>query len=129
MSKILLVDDDLDFVESTKAVLESGASYQVTCAYDGEEALERIKEEKPDLIILDIMMPKKHGYTLCEELKSDAEYSDIPILLLTAVGSKMSRSRYTAQMGLMTKADDYIDKPVKPEELLNRVKHLLETRS
>ena len=125
MANILLVDDDLDFIESTKAVLESGASHQVTCAYNGEEALERIKAEKPNLIILDIMMPKKHGYALCEELKNNPEYSDIPILLLTAVGSEISRTRYTTQMGLMTQADDYIDKPVKPGELLSRVENFL----
>ena len=129
MSNILLVDDDIDFIEATKAVLKSRASYRVTCAYNGEEALERIKEEKPNLIILDVMMPKKHGYALCEELKNNPEYSDIPILLLTAVGSEISRTRYTTQMGLMTLADDYIDKPVKPGELLSRVEHLLEAHS
>jgi len=125
MAKILLVDDDPDFVESTKAVLESGASHEVKCAYNGEEGLERIKEEKPDLIVLDVMMPKKHGYALCDELKNNPEYSEIPILLLTAVSTQVSKTRYARQTGLMTQADDYIDKPVKPEELLNRVEELL----
>jgi CheY-like chemotaxis protein len=125
MADILLVDDDLDFIESTKAILESGTSHQVTCAYNGEEALEKIKAAKPNLIILDIMMPKKHGYALCEELKNNPEYSGIPILLLTAVSTELSRTRYTTQMGRMTQADDYIDKPVKPGELLSRVEDLL----
>lgn len=129
MAKILLVDDDEDFIQATKAVLESSASYEVTCADDGEAGLACVKEEAPDLIILDVMMPKKHGFALCEELKSTPEYSDIPVLLLTAVSRKMSSTRYHVQMGRGTKADDYIDKPIKPRELLSRVESLLAARS
>lgn len=126
MAKILLVDDDQDFVQATKAVLESGASHEVTCAENGEAGLECVKKETPDLVILDVMMPKKHGFALCDELKGTPEYSDIPVILLTAVSSKISSSRYNVQMGRGTEADDYIDKPVKPEELLSRVESLLQ---
>jgi len=129
MARILLVDDDQDFIQATKAVLESGASHEVTCADNGEAGLACVKEEAPDLVILDVIMPKKNGFAMCEELKRTPEYSDIPVLLLTAVSSKIASTRYHVQMGRGTQADGYIDKPVKPEELLSRVENLLAARS
>lgn len=78
MTKILLVDDDPDFVEATKIVLES-APYQVEVAYNGREALAKVHEEKPDLIILDIIMPEQDGFKVCKVLKEDPELSKIPI--------------------------------------------------
>lgn len=119
--KILLVDDDPDFVEAVKAVLEN-ADYDVTVAYDGEQCLEKVKDVAPDLIVLDVMMPGKDGYQTCEELKDDDETADIPVILLTAVASRVSTSKYTHRMGMTTAADDYIPKPVQPDELLERVK-------
>ncbi|MFQ5885962.1 MAG: response regulator transcription factor, partial [Anaerolineae bacterium] len=74
MTKILLVDDDPDFVEATKIVLES-APYEVEVAYDGTEALAKVYEEKPDLIILDIIMPEQDGFKVCKALKEDPELS------------------------------------------------------
>ena len=129
MAKILLVDDDSDFLEVIRIMLESQTSHEVRCAGDGEEGWERIREERPDLIVLDVMMPKKDGYTLCSELKDDDQYSDIPIILLTGVGSQTTSTRYTPQMGRMTQANDYVKKPIKPEELLPRIEHLLEVHS
>ncbi len=118
--KILLVDDDPDFVDAVKTVLES-ADYDVTVAYDGEECLEKVGGVKPDLIVLDVMMPGKSGYEVCEILKDDEATEDIPVILLTAVASKVSSSKYTHRMGMDTQADDYIAKPVQPAELLKRV--------
>ena len=124
MSKILIVDDDPDLVEAVTMILES-KDYDVIAAYGGIEGLEKAKTEAPDLIVLDVMMPDKDGYVVCKELKGDPKYREIPILLLTAVVSKISTTRYTQQMGLETEADDYIDKPVEPAELVKRIEVLL----
>lgn len=123
--KILVVDDDPDLVESVKMMLKD-KSYEVITAYDGIEGLQKAKEYSPDLIILDVMMPNKDGYAVCHELKSDPRYSRIPILLLTAVVSEMSKTTYTHRMGMEVEADDYIDKPVEPSELVKRAEILLQ---
>ncbi len=121
--KILLVDDDVDFAEATKVILES-KSYDVSIAHDGQEGLEKVRTEKPDLIILDVMMPHMDGYEVCAKLKADPACSRIPVLLLTAVGNAIPSSKYTKEMGMKTEADDYIPKPVEPLELVGRVEHL-----
>ncbi len=126
MTKILVVDDDPDLVESVTMILES-RNHEVIQAYGGIEGLEKAKAEKPDAIILDVMMPDKDGYAVCSELKGDPEYSEIPILLLTAVVSQIPSSTYTSRMGMETEADDYIDKPVEPGELAKLVERLLAT--
>ena len=124
MTKILVVDDDPDLVESVTMILES-RNHEVIQAYGGIEGLEKAKAEKPDAIILDVMMPDKDGYAVCKELKGDPEYSEIPILLLTAVVSQIPSSTYTSRRGMETEADDYIDKPVEPGELAKLVERLL----
>ena len=124
MSKILIVDDDPDLVEAVTMILES-KDYDVIAAYGGIEGLEKAKTDEPDLIVLDVMMPDKDGYAVCKELKADPKYGKIPILLLTAVVSKIPTTRYTQQMGLETEADDYVDKPVEPAELVRRIEVLL----
>jgi DNA-binding response OmpR family regulator len=126
MAKILVIDDDPDLVESVTIILEN-KNHDVIQAYGGIEGLEKAKAEKPDAIILDVMMPDKDGYEVCKELKGDPEYSDIPILLLTAVVSQIPNSSYTSRMGMETEADDYIDKPVEPGELVKLVERLLAT--
>jgi len=117
---VLVVDDDPDVVESVSMKLES-LKYRVAKAYDGVEAWERIKEERPDLVILDVMMPRKDGYKVCEEIKGDPEYSDIPVILLTAVGSAVTTTSYTHQDGMNTLADDFIPKPVDLDKLMEIV--------
>ena len=119
-AKILLIDDDVDFVEATKIVLES-KPYEVIEANEGEEGLRRAREEKPDLIILDIIMPVKDGFTAAEEFKKDPELCKIPIIMLTSYSEKGAETSIAASRGLTLEAEDYIDKPVKPEELLQRV--------
>ena len=124
MAKILIVDDDPDLVEAVSIILES-KGYEVAAAYDGEEGLQKVKTERPDLIVLDVMMPGKDGYTVCKELKGDPASASIPVLLLTAVVSHIPTTRYTQQMGLEMEADDYMDKPVEPAELVKRIDTLL----
>ena len=122
--KILVVDDDPDLVEATSIILKT-MKYDVSAAYGGVEGLEKARNEKPDLIVLDVMMPDKDGYAVCKELKADPELSGIPVLLLTAVVSHISTTRYTRQMGMETEADDFIDKPVEPQALVERIETLL----
>ncbi|MBU2027231.1 MAG: response regulator [Proteobacteria bacterium] len=122
--RILIVDDDPDLVEAISMILKS-KHYEVIVAYGGVEGLEKTKTEKPDLIVLDVMMPDKDGYTVCKELKADPVLCEIPVLLLTAVVSHISTTRFSHQMGMETEADDYMDKPVEPVELVKRVEALL----
>lgn len=125
MKKVLLVDDDIDFCEATKLLLESKAAYEVILAHDGRDGLEKVRAEKPDLVILDVMMPEMNGYDVCVVLKADPELKKIPVILLTAVDQALFKTTYTKAMGLMTEADDYIAKPVEPEELVSRVEGVL----
>ena len=124
MAKILVVDDEPDLVEMIKAALES-ASYQVVTAYNGQEGIDKARQEKPNAIVLDIMMPEKDGFATCKELKADPICQEIPILILTAVGEHFSNTRYAKSMGLELEAEDYIDKPVDPKVLLARIAGLL----
>ncbi len=124
LAKVLVVDDDPDFVEATKAILET-KPFEVIVAYDGKEGLEKARGENPDVIILDVMMPPPDGYAVCTELKRDTKCKKIPILLLTAVMQALPHTLYTIDMGLRTEADDYIDKPVEPAELMRRVEALI----
>jgi len=123
-AKILLIDDDHDFVEATCTVLES-VPYEVTVAYDADEGLEKVHEERPDLILLDIIMPTQDGFYVCEKLKSDPELWHIPVIMLTSLSQRISDTAYSVQDGMMLEADDFIDKPVRPAELLARVARLL----
>ena len=124
-AKILVVDDDADFVEATKTVLES-ERYQVIVAYNGDEGLEKAREENPDLIILDIIMPVKDGFSAAEQLKKDPQLSKIPVLMLTGFAQKGGGTSLAVSQGLTLETEDYIDKPVAPEELLRRVKRFLQ---
>ena len=122
--KILLVDDDPDFVEAVKVIVESGG-YEVRVAYDGKEGLEAVEEEKPDLIVLDVMMPVMNGHEACAKLKADEATTKIPIILLTAVADRVTTSTYTHRDMLESEAEDYMPKPVEPAELLELIKSWL----
>ncbi len=124
MKKVLLVDDDPDFVEAIRTVVEKGG-YKVEVAYDGKEGLEKVPEFKPDLVILDVMMPVMDGHAACDKLKSNADTADIPVILLTAVADHVSSSTYSHRDMLESEAEDYIPKPVEPQELLDRIRHWL----
>jgi len=119
MKKILFVDDEPQLVEMVKIRLEAN-DYEVILASDGEQALEKARGEKPDLIILDIMLPKMDGYKVCRMLKFDDKYSNIPVIMLTARSQKSEKS-----MGEEVGADAYIIKPFEPQMLLGKIKELL----
>lgn len=116
---ILVVDDEPDFVELVKDDLEAN-KYKVIVAYDGEEALEKAKTEKPDLIVLDIMLPKVDGFEVCRRLKVDEEHKDIPIIILSAKFQPVD-IRFGEALG----ADAYLTKPLEEDMLLNKIKELL----
>lgn len=122
--KILIIDDDPDFVEATKIVLES-KDYQVSAAYNGKEGLEKVRKERPDLVILDIIMPHQDGFVVCEEIKADPELTKIPVIILTSLSEKWGEVTLSVTQGLKLEAEDYIDKPVAPQELLKRVEKRL----
>jgi two-component system alkaline phosphatase synthesis response regulator PhoP len=124
---ILVVDDDPDIIKATTRVLES-QGYRVIAALNGEECLEKIQEGRPDLIILDLLMPKLDGFGVCRELRENkyAEYSDIPILIATAVREDASRRRYELETGVDLDVDGYLEKPIRPLDLLHRVEKLLQ---
>ena len=121
---ILVVDDDPDLVETVAMMLES-RGFEVGRAYDGIEGEESIKERRPDLVILDIMMPRKDGYVLCAELKANEKTADIPVVLLTAVGEAVPTTTYSHADGMSTEADDYIAKPIDTDGLMEVVNGLL----
>jgi two-component system alkaline phosphatase synthesis response regulator PhoP len=118
---ILVVDDDTDLVEMISMKLEN-ENFQVAKAYDGVEAFEKIKEAKPALVILDVMMPRKDGYALCDELKNSDDYKDIVVVLLTAVSDAVSSTNYTHMGGKTTLANDYVPKPIDLDKLMEIVK-------
>ena len=117
--RILLVDDEVDFVEVLRVRLEDN-NYEVIVAYDGEEGLERAERDEPDLIILDIMLPKINGFDVCRKLKIDENFKDIPIIMLTA---KFQAN--DIKFGMAMGADAYITKPFEPHVLLEKMRELL----
>jgi CheY-like chemotaxis protein len=121
---ILVVDDDPDLVEAVSLKLES-EDFRVAKAYDGVQAWQRIKEERPDLIILDVMMPKKNGYQVCDEIKQDPEYKDITVVLLTAVGDAVTSTSYTHWDGKTALAEEFIPKPIDLDNLMDIIKDYL----
>jgi DNA-binding response OmpR family regulator len=122
---VLVVDDDPDLVESVSMKLES-ENFRVAKAYDGVEALEKIQAERPALVILDVMMPRKNGYELCDQLKKSDETKDIVVVLLTAVAEAVTSTNYTHMDGKTTLADDYIPKPIELDRLMAIVNENLE---
>ena len=118
--RVLIVDDEPDIVESIKFNLEL-EGIQCIDVYDGEEALLKARKENPDLIILDIMLPKMHGYKIARLLKFDETYKHIPIIMLTARSQKAD-----IELGEETGANEYITKPFEMDMLVALVKKYLE---
>ena len=126
--KLLIVDDDPDMLVAMSAVLESHG-YELVEARDGEEALAKLTQEKPDLMILDLLMPRMDGFAVCRELKEPhraKQYPELPILILTSTREEAGRRRYELETGLDLDVEDYVEKPVDPHMLLQRVERLLE---
>ena len=126
---ILVVDDDPDILDATTMILES-QGYQVVTARDGIEGLAVLKAENPDLMILDLMMPKMDGFGVCKELQDPrwSKYKNTPILILTSVREEASHRRYELETGLELDVDDYIEKPMSPDLLISRVATLIKKK-
>lgn len=121
--RVLIVDDEPDIVELLKYNLQS-EGYDCLTAPNGEKALELVEKHKPDLILLDVMMPKMDGMEVCRKIKENPKLSDIFIIFLTARGEE-----YSEIAGFEMGADDYITKPIKPRLLMSRVKAILKRKS
>ena len=121
-NKILLLEDDSYMVKAITIRLEAN-DFEVVAALDGEEGLAKSRSEKPDLIILDVMLPKMDGFDICRKLKIDKQYKDIPIIMLTAK-FQPSDIRFGKEMG----ADAYMTKPFDSQALLAKIEELLKNK-
>lgn len=119
VKKILVVDDEPNIVRSLAYILKK-EGYDVSTAKDGEQAMDMVRDSKPHLMILDVMMTRKSGYDVCEEVKSDPDLRDIHVMMLTAKGQVGDR-----EIGLSKGADEYLTKPFSPRLILNKVEELL----
>ena len=117
--KILVVDDEPFICRSLTFVLRKG-NYEVLEARDGEEALDAIRSHKPDLVFLDVMMPKVNGFEVTQQIRSDAAFDDVKIILLTAKGQECDR-----EVGREAGANDYLTKPFSPTKILDRARQIL----
>lgn len=122
-TNILIVDDEPYLAEALKFVL-SREGYEVIKALDGEEALEKIAIKKPLIMFLDVMMPKKNGYEVCEIIKNTNELKDIYVIMLSAKGWDSDKVK-----GLSVGANDYMSKPYSPKDVISRVKKVIEELS
>ncbi len=120
MTQSVLVVDDERYIVISIEYLMKNAGFEVGVAYDGEEALAKVKEMVPDLVILDVMMPKLDGFEVCETIRANPAWKSVRIIMLTAKGRDSEREK-----GLSLGADDYITKPFSTRDLLRRVKEIL----
>lgn len=116
----VLVADDEEYIQHILNFSFGAEGYEVVTAADGEEALDKARKERPDVIVLDIMMPKMDGYEACKKLKSDPQTKAIPVILLTAKGRDVDR-----KLGSEAGADDYVVKPFSPGRLIERVEGII----
>jgi len=123
-AKVLVVDDDPDDLKMISMIL-APEGYQVVTAQNGREALEKVESEEPDLIILDVMMPELDGFAACAKLKSSPERKGIPVILLTAVAKHIHETKYPLDGVVRAEAEEYLEKPAKPERLLEAVARML----
>ena len=125
-AKILVVDDDPEIREAISLILEANG-YKVVTAQDGIDGLNKLKEDKPDLMILDLLMPRLDGFGVCKELKDPrwAKYSRIPIIILSSVREDASKRRYELETGVQLDVADYVEKPIEHTVLLERIGKVL----
>ncbi|MCG8597909.1 MAG: response regulator [Kiloniellales bacterium] len=119
---VLVVDDEPNIVMSLEFLMEQ-AGFEVRVAADGEAALKAMEDKLPDLVLLDVMMPKRDGYDLCQMIRAKPEWKEVRIIMLTAKGREVEREK-----GMALGADDYVTKPFSTRELVERVKTFLEGR-
>ncbi len=125
---ILIVDDEPDSIEFVKAIISEIGDFSIISAFDGESGLEKAKTELPNLIILDVMMPKKYGFEVFYDLRQNPETNNTPVIMLTGVSQKSGIKFSREDMGqfLGKEPEDFIDKPVDPERLQEAIKKALE---
>ncbi len=125
-AKLLVIDDDPDIRDVLSAFLEA-EGFEVITAADGLEGLELIRSENPDLIILDLMMPEVDGFEVCNKLRDPrwARWSSIPIVVLTSAREEASRRRYELETGMRMEVEDYVEKPLDPDVVLERIQNIL----
>jgi CheY-like chemotaxis protein len=123
-AKIMVVEDNLDEAKLIKMALE-GEGYEASCAFNGKDAMEKLESRKPDLIVLDIMMPEMDGFDFCSKLRSSSEFADVPVVFLTALSEHIQDTNYPLEGVMRADADEYLEKPVKPEQLLQAIAGLL----
>jgi len=121
--EILVVDDEPNIILSLEFLMKK-EGYQVRTASNGEEALHALQESKPDLVLLDVMMPRMNGYEVCQAVRSDPKLSSVRIIMLTAKGRDIEREK-----GLALGADDYVTKPFAMRDLVDKVKYFMEDAS
>ena len=117
--KVLVIDDE-EYIQHILNFSFGAEGYDVLTASDGEEGINKAKNERPDVIVMDIMMPKMDGYEACKRIKADPETKDIPVILLTAKGREADR-----KLGADAGADDYVVKPFSPGRLIERVEGMM----
>ncbi len=123
--RVLIIDDDPDLVEAVSMLLEA-EGMEPLAAYGGIEGLEIARAQKPDLIILDVMMEDKDGFAVAKEVSRDDKLRDIPVIMLTAVAEHAMDTSYAPQAAIKSlEADEWFDKPVDPAALVSRIKELL----
>jgi two-component system, OmpR family, alkaline phosphatase synthesis response regulator PhoP len=124
---ILVVDDDPDILDGIVTVLES-QPYRLGTARDGKRCMEMIAQEIPNLLILDLLMPRMDGWGVIREMRSEPRFAHVPIMILTTVIEDASRRRYELETGMAMDVQEYVQKPVKPTELIRCVEKLLKSR-
>jgi CheY-like chemotaxis protein len=126
MAKILIVDDDPDMRLAIGSVLRS-RSYEVVEARDGKEGLAKLREDKPDLMLLDLLMPNMDGFAVVKELQDSQwrEYRNMPVLIISSIREEASQRRYELETGHRLGVEGYVEKPIEPFALLERIEKLL----
>ena len=121
---VLIVDDDPDILDAIMTILET-QPYRLAAARDGKQCMAMVNEEIPDLLILDLLMPRMDGWGVIREMRSEPRFNTVPIMILTTVIEDASRRRYELETNMAMDVQDYVQKPVRPDELLRRVENLL----
>jgi CheY-like chemotaxis protein len=125
---ILIVDDDPDIIDGILMILET-QDYRLRTASDGVMCLDLLSEEIPNLLILDLLMPRMDGWGVIREVRKNSQYADMPIMILTTVIEDASRRRYELETGFSMDIQAYLEKPAKPTELLQQIERLLQWKT
>ena len=125
---ILVVDDDPDILEGILTILET-QDYRLGAARDGKKCMEMIAQQVPDLLILDLLMPRMDWWGVIREMRCEPRYMRVPIMVLTTVIEDASRRRYELETGMAMDVQDYVQKPARPDDLLKRVEKMLKTHA